>query len=684
MAFAEFGMIQTMGPALAVAIFVTLVAGLTLTPALLAIFGHYLFWPRHARTGDDRASGGFFARLATAVSRRPGLVTLALLVALVVPATFTGRMATNFDVLSELPAGSDARAGFDRIADHLGKGTVVQSAGIIDAGAGGDVLSPAALVRLRDVSLELLAIPGVATVTTLVSPSGNGTVPAGFRPSSQLSEMADGFAGDPTSARAVDAKSLLGDEATDGLDRAREYLALLGGAFPDAAAGSAFQTARGDLATARTQVQRVRDNAVIATQLRMLSRSIISGAPGGAGGADSVGVIGDYLDELATAMPAVRDMAAFDQATAAEASLERVVSIPAAVELATGLSSLETWFVDHDPSATMVSTSLARTAEGKRQKAEIQATFDALPVDLRALASTFAARGDDVFVPLGLSGAAGKQLRDQVAAFVSTDSSATRLWLTTSDDPYAQSAFETVRRAQEVLASAAGGFGPSATAVLGGPTAEFADVQTVLGRDFQRVAVITVLGVLLVLVLLLRALVAPVFLVATVLLSCATTLGLSAWTFQTVLHQAGVSFYLPLIVFVLLVALGSDYNIFLMSRVREESERRPIRDGIRVASGRTGAVITSAGLILAGTFGSMATAQLTVLFQVGVAVAAGVLIDTFVVRSILVPAITTVAGDRAWWPSGRRARLGPPSPGVMAPRGTARPAPPPRPVARHS
>ncbi len=105
-------------------------------------------------------------------------------------------------------------------------------------------------------------------------------------------------------------------------------------------------------------------------------------------------------------------------------------------------------------------------------------------------------------------------------------------------------------------------------------------------------------------------------------------------------------------VFVLLVALGSDYNIFLMSRVREESEHRPIRDGIRIASGHTGAVITSAGLILAGTFGSMATAPLIVLFQVGVAVAIGVLIDTFIIRSILVPAITTLAGDRAWWPSG--------------------------------
>jgi RND superfamily putative drug exporter len=110
MAFADFEMIQSTGPALGVAIFVTLVAGLTLAPALLAIFGHYLFWPLHARAPQEGEPGGFFARLASLVSHRPGLVTVALLVALLVPAAAVPGMKTNFDVLSELPPASDARA----------------------------------------------------------------------------------------------------------------------------------------------------------------------------------------------------------------------------------------------------------------------------------------------------------------------------------------------------------------------------------------------------------------------------------------------------------------------------------------------------------------------------------------------------------------------------------------------
>ncbi|MBP1633230.1 MAG: rane protein, MmpL domain [Acidobacteria bacterium] len=163
-------------------------------------------------------------------------------------------------------------------------------------------------------------------------------------------------------------------------------------------------------------------------------------------------------------------------------------------------------------------------------------------------------------------------------------------------------------------------------------------------------AAITVAGILVVLILLLRAIVAPLYLVATVLLSWMASMGLAALLFQGILGHSGVSYFLKLIVFVLLVALGSDYNIFLMSRVREESDRLGIHEGIRLASARTGSVITSAGIILAGTFAAMAVSPLRMLLQIGVTVALGVLIDTFVVRSMLVPAITALLDKWAWWP----------------------------------
>jgi RND superfamily putative drug exporter len=471
-------------------------------------------------------------------------------------------------------------------------------------------------------SQDLVATDGVATVTSLVSPEGDGVVPAGMRPSTQLADMADAFAEDDTgTGGTVDSEALLGDDVTDGLDTAREYLGLLGVAYPDVAAGTAYRAAVDRVDTARDDVDRVRESADVATQLRTLSRSMTSPTTAAGGDDADTGIIGDYLDELAAEFPQVRRLAAYTDATRAASSLEQKASIAAALDASSAFSALATWFDDNLTDAVLFPDSLAGTAEARERKAEVQATFDALPGDFGALSAVFADRSDDVFVPVGLSGEAGQDLRKAIDAFVSEDRTATRFYVTTSDDPYALGAFDGIRRAQEAVAAHAADFGPAAAGYLGGATADFADVQTVIGRDFERVGVITVVGVFIVLMILLRAVVAPLYLVATVLLSCATALGLSAWFFQEVQGSSGVSFYLPLLVFVLLVALGSDYNIFLMSRVREESETRPIRDGIRIASGRTGAVITSAGLILAGTFGSMATAELAVLFQVGIAVA---------------------------------------------------------------
>ncbi len=197
MAFGNFEMIKTTGPALAVAIGVTLVAGLTLAPALLGIFGHYLFWPLHTRPAQEGEPGGFFAHLAAGVSRHPGVVTIALIAALAVPAMYVPQMKTNFDILAELPADSDARAGFDEVAAHLGKGKLVQSTGLIDSGSG-DMLAPAELARLRDTVATLAASPGVSSVTSLVTPNGDGKVPDGFRPSIQLGTIGDAFAADGT------------------------------------------------------------------------------------------------------------------------------------------------------------------------------------------------------------------------------------------------------------------------------------------------------------------------------------------------------------------------------------------------------------------------------------------------------------------------------------------------------
>jgi RND superfamily putative drug exporter len=192
---------------------------------------------------------------------------------------------------------------------------------------------------------------------------------------------------------------------------------------------------------------------------------------------------------------------------------------------------------------------------------------------------------------------------------------------------------------------------PGADALTSGTTAIFDDVERASQRDNRVVIPAVLLVVMLILVVLLRALVSPVLLIATVVLSFGAALGLSALLFHYVFDFAGADASLPLFVFVFLVALGIDYNIFLMTRVREETITRGTREGSLVALAATGGVITSAGVVLAGTFLVLATLPLVAFVEIGVAVALGVLLDTLIVRSVLVTALNLDLGSKIWWPS---------------------------------
>jgi RND superfamily putative drug exporter len=187
--------------------------------------------------------------------------------------------------------------------------------------------------------------------------------------------------------------------------------------------------------------------------------------------------------------------------------------------------------------------------------------------------------------------------------------------------------------------------------LVGGSAAIYLDTAHAAHRDNQVIIPVVLLVVMLILMLLLRALVAPVMLIVTVILSFGAALGLSALIFKYIygFHMADSGF--PLFVFVFLVALGIDYNIFLMTRVREETQRVGTRRGSLIALSSTGGVITSAGLVLAATFAVLGTIPLVFLAEIGTAIALGVMLDTMVVRAVLVTALNLDLGRRIWWPS---------------------------------
>nr|WP_225953695.1 MMPL family transporter [Kibdelosporangium phytohabitans] len=210
----------------------------------------------------------------------------------------------------------------------------------------------------------------------------------------------------------------------------------------------------------------------------------------------------------------------------------------------------------------------------------------------------------------------------------------------------ARPALDTVKRLRAAVHAV-----PGADARVGGRTATLLDTQEISVRDRNVIIPIVLVVIFAVLAFLLRSLLAPLLLIGTVVLSYAATLGVSAIVFNHVLGFPGADPVVPLFGFVFLVALGIDYNIFLMTRVREESIRHGTHAGVSRGLTVTGGVITSAGVVLAATFAALAVLPILFLAQIAFIVAFGVLLDTLIVRSLLVPALALDIGRRIWWPS---------------------------------
>jgi RND superfamily putative drug exporter len=283
------------------------------------------------------------------------------------------------------------------------------------------------------------------------------------------------------------------------------------------------------------------------------------------------------------------------------------------------------------------------------------------------LAAHFPAGGGEPVVVIG-SPAAAAPLR---AAFAATPGIAhvtapvTRagyayLQGTLTAPPDSQAASNTIDRVRAAVHAV-----PGARALVGGQSAVSLDVARASDQDRTLLLPLILAVVFVILAILLRALVAPLILTATVVLSFAAALGVSAFFFTHVFGFGGADPSFPLLVYVFLVALGIDYNIFLMTRVREEAHRRDTRHGAITGLAATGGVITSAGFVLAGTFAALATIPSTFTTELGFAVAFGILLDTIVVRSVLVTALNLDVGRWMWWPS-RLARTPDPAPAELS------------------
>jgi RND superfamily putative drug exporter len=335
---------------------------------------------------------------------------------------------------------------------------------------------------------------------------------------------------------------------------------------------------------------------------------------------------------------------------------DRVLQRPAAALAVTGIAfvagafGLVAYKVDYS-----TTTFFKKSVESVEAFELLEQKF---PAGLLAPTTVLVERDDGPVTPVDLSGVDSRiQAVEGVASATPTgDFSRNRSMATIdvvlSGDPYTKSALGLVPDIRDRVSD----LGRHVTALVGGGSAIQYDFDQAIESDLELIAPIALLVIGIILAILLRALVAPLVLIASVIVSFLCTLGISVLFIRYVVGDAGFDASIPTFAFIFLVALGIDYTIFLMGRVREEARRHGTREGMLRALSATGPVITSAGIILAGTFSVLMTLPVTYTFDLGFMVALGILLDTFIVRTIMVPAAVELIGDKVWWPSTAKGR----------------------------
>ena len=533
MIFAEMGIFNTSGPALALGIVMSLAAGLTLVPALLATLGDRAFWPGKA---THRANGRLYELTSKWVSTYP-LPVILVIVILMIPLSIYGvNQRVTYDILADLPDDLPVVVGFELMSDSLGAGNVMPTTIVVTERAPDQIASD--IVNLTD---ELIALEGVYDVRGLDDPAGqhSSDIKNLLHVSTQLT-----MAMDIMNTSGADDGALVEPAAlTAMLHGVNGYLDLLAERFP-ATADDPNMIALQD---------------ILSNPLQLALRQ----------------------DEIGPA---------FEGLAARFSTLERAYMMPSA--LADILATLP-------ESATASNDNVAM---------------------LTTLSDTYLAKGDTAF----------------------------KLELIFAHSPSSYESMDTMHAIRDILVRYEG----DGAAVASGGTAVNTDIRDTMDRDLLRAIGFVLLGIFIVLLLMLRSVIAPLYLIGTVLLSFTFTLGLTNFVFKTFMGVEGLTWYVPFFAFVFLVALGIDYSIFLFGRIKEEVGHHGIREGVHVAVATTGAIITSAGMILSGTFAAMVAGEVAGLKELGFAVAVGVLIDTFVVRTVLDPALATLFGKWTWWPGG--------------------------------
>jgi RND superfamily putative drug exporter len=630
MIFTQLGPFRNIGPALAVSIAVALIVAVTFLPALMILTGRR-GWIKPRRDLTAR----FWRVTGTRIVRKPVIHLAASLTVLLILAGCGMFARFNYDDSKTLPKSVESSVGYDTLAQHFPLNATIPEYLVVHSDQ--DLRKPPALVELKQMEQRVGQLPDIAAVRQAPVPSAKSDkksvaddqlLPRHDKGSQSANKDLEGTEGFPNVASLLYSVSSSGSvDLTPDLSS----LNLPPGVTPPTAPPAHEKDAD--------------DTGTFVSTVR------------GLGFAMSVDVA-EIANTVNAAPVTVLDVVATaDQAGGALKKMS---------EFAEQLSS----FPD-EPSIQAASHEFRRIVENARNDLRTLSSDgppakDSAPPpkDPHKYADAIQQMIDEIKALIKDTSQTGGGLNSALTAFISPDGHTARYLVQTKLNPFATEAMNQIRG----ITDAARGPHPrplmkDASISASGVTAMLRDTRAYYGDDINLIIVMTILIVFLILVAILRAVVAPLYLIASVVISYLSALGVGVIVFQFILGEP-MTWSIPGLTFIVLVAMGADYNLLLISRLREESPHG-IRSGVIHTVSSTGGVITAAGVIFAASMFGMLFASISTLVQCGFIIGTGLLLDTFLVRTITVPAVAVLVGKWNWWPSK------PPPP---APRRRAEPA----------
>jgi RND superfamily putative drug exporter len=679
MGFTKLGLFSTVGPALAIGIGVALLAAVTLLPAILLVAA-----PRGWVAPRSQPTAAFWRRLGVRVVRRPATYLAASLVVLIALAACTTLARFNYDDRKQLSGSVESSVGYAALERHFPVNQTLPEYLFIQSPH--DLRTPRGLADLEQMAQRVSQIPGIAMVRGVTRPTGQSleaaraTYQAG-QIGQQLAAGADSIGGrtgdlNRLSSGADLLADKLGDvrtqvsQAVGGVGSLVEALASVQNMFGGATTLGEIDTAArlvgsirmlGDMlqinfsaimnnfewidaVVAALDASPVCDANPICGSARAQFHKLITARDDG-----TLGRIADLFRQLQSAQ-------SFQTVASTVSGLGRT--------LQSAVSSLHRLGLDNPGVArskiAMVQTGANDLASAGRQVADgVQALVDQVKqmgAGLGRASAFLIAMGQDASAPsmAGFNVPPGElnseNFKKLARTFISPDGHSVRYFIQTNLNPFSTAAMDQVN----TILNTARGAQPNTTLSDGsisisGYPVTLRDTRDYYDRDIKLIVVVTIIVVLFILTMLLRAIVAPLYLVGTVILSYLSAVGIGVLMFQVILGQE-LHWSVPGLAFVVLVAVGADYNMLLASRLRDESPFG-VRSGVIRTVRSTGGVITAAGLIFAASMFGLLFSSIGAVVQSGFVLGVGILVDTFVVRSITVPAIAAVLGRASWWPA---------------------------------